>query len=95
MLLVPNYRYASVWAGRLSARRTTPWDGHGRQTFLGSFSRLNGKKPAAQREEIPGSTGRNPRLNRVVLACLLLAVYGGSFLVLARRPERVLIGYKG
>jgi len=36
-----------------------------------------------------------PAADTALLVALLLAAFGGSFLVLARRPELVLIGYKG
>ena len=36
-----------------------------------------------------------PAQDMVMLVGLLFAAFGGSFQALARRPERVLIGYKG
>lgn len=38
--------------------------------------------------------GASPR-DTALLVGLLLAAFGGSFLILARRPDQVLIGYKG
>lgn len=70
-------------------------DPHREQVAIGLAARMgNGLLVTVLAWLLLDAQGAGPQ-ESALLAALLLAVYGGSFLLLARRPDQVLIGYKG